>query len=526
MYQSILYSKSTSDEIETNHLMKEFHKDMEKDLNLDRMFYELAIGNHREAVMKVLQTPLTSRQEIEYRQQIFQDLEQKELFCGIESFCKSMDQVDHQINSSKRLVYDEQRSSLYLNIVNQYCNGVDEFYRVMNSYPIKSQGLQAFLTCLNRYVESDTYQMLRSESRELVAEAAKIRYHLTFEEYAVVISKSTATEGYSQELLDLFHEFLPTSNRKGHCKRFEADINMNEIELRILQSVKKMFPEIFVQILNFEKENQTFQEKEIECFREEIQFYLNYLNYIAPIQRKGYDFCYPEVSDHSTENEIQQGFDLLLAQKLVKEEKQVVANDFQCKEGERVFLVTGPNQGGKTTFSRMVGQILYLSTLGVPVAAKKVNVVLCQGVFTHFEHEEVAYNDRGKLQEELIRMHDIFDLMPENSLVIINEMLSSTSYWDAVVIGEKMIQKLMERQCISIFVTFVDELAQIKDENKVISLTSQIDEDGCNRTFRIRRGEADGQVYAKSLADQYELSYDKLRERLKMNTNDGEGETR
>jgi len=206
-------------------------------------------------------------------------------------------------------------------------------------------------------------------------------------------------------------------------------------------------------------------------------------------------------------------FDLALAQKKASSGSTVVSNDFELSEGENVIVVTGPNNGGKTTFSRAFGQAFFLASLGLPVPGRKARLFLVDNIYTHFEKSEEPENLRGKLEDDLMRIKKILDSATEKSVIIINEMLGSTSLNDAILIGKRIIELIRRKKSICVYVTFFDELAKVQG---VVSMVAQVDPSAPElKTFKVIRSEPNGLAYARARAEKYGLTYDQILRRIK-----------
>lgn len=112
---------------------------------------------------------------------------------------------------------------------------------------------------------------------------------------------------------------------------------------------------------------------------EDVQYYLGFFLLVRDMKGRGYSFCMPEETDKL---EVKQGYDLALA---LRSEKEVIANDCNLQRDERFFVITGANGGGKTTYARMIGQILYFAKMGLLVPCEKAGVQITQRFYRIFQ---------------------------------------------------------------------------------------------------------------------------------------------
>jgi DNA mismatch repair ATPase MutS len=288
---------------------------------------------------------------------------------------------------------------------------------------------------------------------------------------------------------------------------------MCDLENKILERLRKINMDAFEKLEAYSAKHVNFIEPIILRFERESQFYISYLEYIGKLRRRGLEFAYPEVTLEKR-LEVAGGYDLALAYKRKDSSMPVVPNDFVMEGNERIFILTGPNQGGKTTFARAFGQILFLASIGCPVPCRSARLFLFDCIFTHFSTEESPGLDSGRLKEELIRLDNLMKKVTPNSIIVLNELFATTTSYDAYIMGKKILDYFISLDCICLYVTHIPELASICD--KVVSLAATaIPGKDAIRTYRIVRKPADGCAYANTIAAKYDLSYRRIKERVR-----------
>ena len=170
--------------------------------------------------------------------------------------------------------------------------------------------------------------------------------------------------------------------------------------------------------------------------------------------------------------------------------RRVVGNSTDA-DGKSLVIITGANQGGKSTFLRSVGLAQLMMHSGMFVPARSFEAELCSGVFTHYKREEDATMKSGKLDEELSRMSDIADHVGADALVLFNESFAATNELEGSEIARQVASALLEKRVKIFFVTHQYEFARRFFESKanaVLFLRAERKADG-TRTFRVPEGE-------------------------------------
>jgi DNA mismatch repair protein MutS len=417
----------------------------------------------------------------------------------------------HLVQSHK-LRYREQKEHWFLDAVEIYCDAVTRLTRDLSSEAFTSRSLSAFRDYVAGYAASEHFKSLARQTKDLLAGLASIKYCVLVDSPHLRVRKYEGEPDYTADVEATFERFKQREV-KGHPFNFSESPDMNHIEAKVLELVGLLYPGTFIALKDFYEANQNYLDPTIAAFDREIQFYVAYLEHIAPCKQVGLLFCYPRVTGTGKEVYSFQGFDLALARTLLSEGAAPVCNDFYLKDRERIIVVSGPNQGGKTTFARTFGQLHYLASLGCPVPGRDAQLFLFDALFTHFEREESIDTLRGKLQDDLVRVHGILERATPNSIVIMNEIFTSTTLQDAILLSKRIATKIIDLDLLCVWVTFLDELASLSAQT--VSMVSTVDPGrAAERTYKVVRRPADGLSFAMSIAEKHRLTYDMIKERM------------
>jgi DNA mismatch repair protein MutS len=268
----------------------------------------------------------------------------------------------------------------------------------------------------------------------------------------------------------------------------------------------------------------------LSILRPELTFYLGALDLIKTFTTAGVPVCVPVIAPREARLcEIEAACNANLALHLIGLERvdELVLNDIHMGEDGRIFILTGPNQGGKTIFLQMTGlnQVMAQSGLLIPGKAARISPV--DSIFTHYPHEERLEEGSGRLGDEARRLSQLFEEATRFSLVLLNESLASTSPGESLYLAQDVVAALRRLGVRAVYTTHLHELAaaagqintDIPGDSRVRSLVASPsqDEDHATRTYRVVARPPMGRSYAREIAERYGISYAQLAEKIQNN---------
>jgi DNA mismatch repair protein MutS len=482
------------------------------DLHLDEIIAAVTAGHGDDHVDRFFYMPLRDVSTVEHRHQVFRDLECDQTRQPILNFVDGMRTMRRARHQTKHLRHLLQQQGWFIHAVQTYCETVALLGDNLAHVEPASRGLHAFADYVAEYTQSATFQNLVSETEAARTELDKVRYTVHIQGLRVHVEKYSGQTDYSEGALETFERFAAEVGKDYHVPLNDY-AGMDHVEEQILGCVAKLYPNAFALLDEFCRRNQGFVEPTIARFDHEIRFYLYYLAFVERFTAAGLNFSYPEVTTEPGFLSADDAFDLALAIKPTDDKRSLVRNDFRLSGPERILVVTGPNQGGKTTLARAIGQCAYLTSLGCPIPAARTRFTLPDQIYTHFERQETLSTLHGRLEEELVRIHNILSRATAASLIIMNESFSSTTLNDALLIGTEIVDRIIKLGCSGVYVSFLDELAGVNQA--CVSMVGEVaPDDPAQRTFKFTRRPADGLAYAAALATKYGLNHDVLRRRI------------
>lgn len=247
----------------------------------------------------------------------------------------------------------------------------------------------------------------------------------------------------------------------------------------------------------------------------EFIYYIRLAEFIEKNIGRGYVFSKADViTDDVAMMQAKDFYNLKLAVS-GSEMSDIVTNDLDFDKEHTVYILTGANRGGKTTITQAVGIMYVLAQGGIFVPATSFRYKPVDCIYTHFPADEDKTLDLGRLGEECIRFKEGYNSCTKDSLYLLNESFSTTSFEEGYYIAKDSVRALLKKSVRTIYNTHmhklgadIDELNSEDTEAKASSLRA-INEEG-RRSFKVEIAPPDGLSYARDIAEKYGVTYEML----------------
>lgn len=466
-----------------------FPRDIIKDLNLDILFKTMARTDELilEKVRRVMLIPLQTPEEIYYRQEVLRDLRHQDMFLDDLYECakrqnKALRDYKEAVKSNR--AKSTRKTGELFETLNYLLQGQADLIKIRDVLLQKkeewqSEGMKNLLERLKEIpLESISERLRETES---LSTGCLSGY--TFQ-FGGGLKMESAVLNYLTPAGDVkkgAFDSLKSMFFKRNTFSIGADIALKEdlghLAEETLQQILFIFQPYLQKMMSF-----------FEHYCEEIAFYMGAVQFMKRMEPLYITLMMPAPKPQgTTDTSFANLYELSMA---VYSQRKPVGNSVTLANN-RMTLITGANQGGKSTFLRSYGIAQVLMQCGMPVPASNFSAPVYAQIFTHFTRSEDEQLSNGRLSEELQRMSNMVNKTIPNSLYLLNESFASTTEKEGSKIAEGILNAFYEKEITTMMVTHLYQLAKKKyDEAKEGShfLVAERMENG-TRTYRMLTGE-------------------------------------
>ena len=419
-----------------------------------------------------------------------------------------------------------------------YINCISGIYQSLADHDIQSEGLKQLKEYVNSVYEESGFEYLKEDIKGLVDDVGQVKsvsvgvnLDSLMHPVEVGIVSINDTPFTRPSLLNKFLGFTATKNELTHGAGFDGMQKIHSVgqtagDSPLMSTLSRVMTEMLAstvkRLKNTLSKYTNVSGYSLTKLIPEFIFYIRWADYFEKVQALGIPICKPEITDNADREMHAKGlYNFKLAiQKVDGKNLEIIGNDFEFAPDHRIYIMTGPNRGGKTTLTQAVGLAFLFAQCGIYAPCESVSLSPVDCIYTHFPADENKTVNLGRLGEESKRMSEIFGLATNESLLLFNESLATTSFAEGLYIAKDVVKALRCLGARTVFNTHMHELAmtagevnrQIPGDSDVASLITGI-HDG-KRSYKIFIAPPEGVSYAQDIAKKYGVTFDQLTQKI------------
>lgn len=550
----------------SNAVYRTLTKEAINDLSVDFLCNALTEDAYERNSIKQLLTKITDDEEvIKYRCDVFDDFLR---FPKLREDLTALLEKLADLREIERFQKDSEASSLWqlinrLREIGCYVDCITQIKTTLESIDVKSQGLLTLKENVTSIYNDSGFPDLKKDIQDTLAKAQKFRsitlgvnldallrpktvgvISLNDKPFtdSGILKRFTNFANKSSELhhgndvsgFISFHPANPSTTSFGigqFVTGAQQDVNQTfTSELTgadpLSEALKKVVTDILRRTVNDIK---SMLNKYINingysfvALMPEIIFYIRFAELCDKIMQKNLPLCKAQIAPIEERScHIEDLYNIKLAVKNVDGDNiDIVTNEFVFDDDKRIYILTGPNRGGKTTITQAVGLAFLLAQNGIYVPASSMIFSPCDNIFTHFPADENDTVDLGRLGEESKRLSEIFESATQYSLLLLNESLATTNVAEGLYIAKDVVKAMRYLGTRAVFNTHMHDLArnldkvnsEVEGDSRIESMVTGV-ENG-NRSFKVFIAPPQGVSYARDIAQKYGVTFEKIKSEI------------
>ena len=526
---------------------RDFPKDLTADLSLEQLAAQIS-NYYSKRTLDILSEFCCDKEVIEYRLDVLED------FRSVPKLSSTVKKtVDIMLENDRKNIYklsDPDSFSMLTEALEAYeayihCMELLHDFYAENKSKLRSKGVIGMFEYFEDQLRDPHFTELKKQTAELRAmmkdRIRSVTVAINLDETLVPVSAGIlelSKEPYilKPSLLDriIYHganfqsgKVIKSVRNKYVGLNTDGEPDLNTADKALFDELSAISESYVRKLCDVLEEYQKITLKDMYSISYQLDFYLGAIDMINLCESAGMKMCRPVISDGATV--IKGLFDPIYFREArtynmrvkEKDRKPVVLNDISFGTDADFYILTGANNGGKTTFVRAVGICFAMAQAGLYVPAESCTIRPADYIYTHFPKEEQTGINASRFTTEIKQFRTISDTITGSSLLFMNESIQSTTPGECVDIAFEMVKIFTSIGVRGIFATHLPELADRIDElnrsgvrSKLESLTVLTDEATGERKYKVVKGKPSHNSHARTILDEFGISYDEIAKRL------------